>query len=370
MGPRHESLEMLRLFVGDIREQGLHACAWIFLVSIFFIYWAACGLMVLLSLHGCSVVLLALVFVLAPARAIAEGLIAKESTIVVEEVVPVPTYREAIAGLDPMGLHGVDLQVAHILRNYYEHSLGGRRHWSTVESIRFEGVLKVPQGALSFVAFKKKPDYCKIVLFGAGGARIVMAYDGVDAWQLNTAESVEPVTMPPVEALNFIRDATTGGHLLYPVLPGKHLELLGTRRVGEYDCYDLRVTLQGGQQVTYAIDKFMFEERQQIVVNAGTGETEVTTHARMEKVDGLVIPLQSTMTVDGVCAHEVWLRSVEVNLGLMPWMFSRPSGAYIPGSVPPPAPELEGRGLLAGAAVRFGGPARGGGVVRLGVRTL
>jgi hypothetical protein len=154
--------------------------------------------------------------------------------------------------------------------------------------------------------------------------------------------------MPPVEALNFIRDATTGGHLLYPVLPGKHLELLGTRRVGEYDCYDLRVTLQGGQQVTYAIDKFMFEERQQIVVNPVSGETEVTTHARMEKVDGLVIPLQSTMTVDGVCAHEVWLRSVEVNLGLMPWMFSRPSGAYIPGSVPPPAPELEGEGIWQG----------------------
>ncbi|MFB3133670.1 MAG: hypothetical protein ACE10K_14225, partial [Rhodothermales bacterium] len=48
-----------------------------------------------------------------------------------------------------------------------------RIHEIEQQTLRFEGVLSMPQGALSFVAFKKKPDYCKVVLFGGNGARIV-----------------------------------------------------------------------------------------------------------------------------------------------------------------------------------------------------
>jgi hypothetical protein len=252
------------------------------------------------------------------------------------------SYREVIVGVDPMGLEGVDQRLSRILRYYYRSSLGGPEGWGQVESFRFEGVLRMPQGALSFVAFKKKPDYCKIVLFGGKGVRIVMSYDGEDAWQLNTAESAQPSLMPPVEALNFIRDAPVAGHLLYPSLPGKQIELIGRRAVNEHVCYDLRVTLPDGQQVTYAIDCTDFVERQLIVVNAVSGETEVTTHERIEQVEGVSVPMQSTMTVDGELVHEVRMRRVELNQGLMPWMFARPSGAYVPGVVPEAVVELDG----------------------------
>ena len=245
------------------------------------------------------------------------------------------TYRKAIVGYEPMYLYElVDSGVAEVLRDYYTTSFGGQHVWTEIESFRFEGVLTVPQGALHFVAFKKKPNYCKIVLFGGNGVRIVMSFDGADAWQLNTAESAEPSAMPPLEALNFIRDATVGGHLHYPALPGKQVELIGTRVIGGNECYDLQVTLPNGQQVTYAIDCLDFVERQQIVVNAVSGATEVTTHGRSERVAGAMIPMESSMTIDGELVHSVQMRSVEVNQGLMPWMFARPSGAYIPGSGP------------------------------------
>ena len=251
------------------------------------------------------------------------------------------SYREAIVGWEPMNVHALDSRVAGILRDYYEASFGGHRNWKKVESFRFEGVLRMPQGALSFVAFKKKPDYCKIVLFGGGGVRIVMSYDGADAWQLNTAESAQPSAMPPTEALNFIRDAPVAGHLLYPTLPGKQVEMLGRRVVDGVDCYDLRVTLPDGQQVIYAIDRSDFVERQQIVVNPVSGATEVTTHGRIDRIAGISVPMQSTMTIDGELVHEVQMRRVEVNQGLMPWMFARPSGAYIPGSMPEGVVELD-----------------------------
>ncbi|CAA6679978.1 MULTISPECIES: hypothetical protein [unclassified Lentimonas] len=247
--------------------------------------------------------------------------------------VAAPAYRSAIQKVDPMRLGGVEPLVAHILREYYRLSLGGIEGWQKVESLRFEGVLRMSQGALQFVAFKKKPDYCKVILF-AGRERIVMSYDGADAWQLNTMESTEPVVMPPLEALNFIRDAPTAGHLLYSGIPGKQIKLLGTRVIDGYDCYDLEVTLPGGQQIVYAIDRADFVERQQIVVNAVSGAREVTTHGELSVIQGVSVPMVSTMETDSEFTHEVRMRSVEVNTGVMPWMFSRPSGLYLPGRLP------------------------------------
>jgi len=250
-------------------------------------------------------------------------------------------YREAIVWLNPMRLTGIDSETASILRKYYQQSFGGRETWEGVESIRFEGTLRMAQNELSFIAFKKKPDYCKIVLFGGNDVRIVMSYDGADAWQLNTAESTEPTAMPRLEALNFIRDAPTAGHLLYPMLPGKRIELLGRRMVSGFDCYELRVSLPNGQQITYAIDSTDYFERQQIVVNAVSGATEVTTHVQIEQVAGITTPMKSSMTVDGEIIHSVQMRSAEVNQGLVPWMFGRPSSAYVRGIVPEGAVELD-----------------------------
>jgi hypothetical protein len=247
---------------------------------------------------------------------------------------PLPTYRESIRDYQPMSLQGLDPRLTWILEDYYQAAFGGQGNWSKIQSFRLEGVLRLPTGTLSFVAFKKKPDYCKIVLFAGNGARIVMAYDGSDAWQLNTMESSEPIPMPSIEALNFIRDAPTAGHLLYPNLPDKQIELLGQRTVNGHECLDLRVTLADGQQVSYAIDNKEFIERQQRVTNMVSGDLEVTTLEQVKKVAGVAIPMESKMTVDGELLHEVKVHRVEANLGLMPWMFARPSGAYVPGKLP------------------------------------
>ena len=247
---------------------------------------------------------------------------------------PLPTYRESIRDYQPMSLQGLDPRLSRILEDYYQAAFGGQGNWSKIQSFRFEGVLHLPTGTLSFVAFKKKPDYCKIVLFAGNGARIVMAFDGSDAWQLNTMESSEPIPMPSIEALNFIRDAPTAGHLLYPNLPGKQIELLQRQVVDGQACQSLRVTLLSGLQVSYLIDLMDFVERQQVTVNSVSGATEVMTHGRIRKIAGVAIPMESKMTVDGELLHEVKVHRVEVNLGLMPWMFARPSGAYVPGKLP------------------------------------
>ncbi len=239
------------------------------------------------------------------------------------------TYRDVIQRLDPMETEGLDPELARVLGSYYRDSFGGPENYAKVESMRFEGILRMPQGALHFVAFKKKPDYCKIVIEGAGGAHLVMAYDGFDAWQLVSAESPEPTEMPPGEALNFIRDASFGGRLMYPTLPGKTIEY-STNTVENRPCYDLKVTMPDGQQLHYVVDIAERKERQQILTNAVTGDTEVISQSDFRDIEGITVPFKSVMTSNGEFVNEVRLLSVEANLGVMPWMFSRPSGDYIP----------------------------------------
>ena len=234
-------------------------------------------------------------------------------------------YSEAIARLNPMDLTGIDPELAKILGKYYKRSLGGSAHWASIESIRFEGTLRLKEDEFRFVAYKKKPDYCKIVLMGKRDGRLVMAYDGTDAWQLSSADLNGAVAMPPAEARNFIRDATTGEHLLYPTMPGKRIELLGKRQVEGVNCYDIRVILPNEQQIIYAIDAREFTERQRITTNAVTGDLEVTTHVETEMLEGLAIPVESTMTVDGQFRHAVRIKAITTNSGLTWSVFTRPA---------------------------------------------
>ena len=284
-------------------------------------------------------------------------------------------YAEQIARLEPMSTRGLDSSLASVLGKYYENTFTNDSTWEKIQSIRFDGTLHLPQGVLRFTAFKKKPDYCKVIIFAPNGARIVMAYDGQDAWQFTTTQLTPqkarqssgaseptassaaspigdkaeqtstapeinplsprmfPLSMPAAEALNFIRDATTGGHLLYPGIEGKKIEILGiTTRDGQR-FYELEVTLPDGQQIRSQLNGAYAEVRQ-ITTNNVNADQEVTRHSDFREIDGVRIAFSSTLTVGDQQAHQSRIHKVQTNLGLMPWIFSRPSGAYIPGGVP------------------------------------
>jgi hypothetical protein len=248
-----------------------------------------------------------------------------------------------------MDTTGLEPRLANVLRNYYKHTFTDPVTWSRTESIRFEGTLHLPQGVLRFTAFKKKPDYTKVVIFAQNGGRLVMAYDGSEAWQLQALPSSEseagntdppsfiphhsshiPQTMPEADARNFVRDATTGGHLLYPRIEGKKIELLGVAKVDRDRLYELQVTLPDGQVIRSYLDPTSFLEVRQVTVNNASGDEEVTTHSDFRSIDGIRVPFTSTLTIDGKQVHQSRLSKVETNTGVMPWMFSRPSGDYLP----------------------------------------
>ena len=284
-----------------------------------------------------------------------------------------------------MDTTSLDSGLATVLRNYYRATFLNEENWAKIESIRFDGTLQFPQGVARFTAYKKKPDRCKVVLEARGG-QIVMAYDGQEAWQQSTFQSSQPTSapelpaqgsgvrperhpvaqslelgtpgspdsrlahtspanppiiphssairyhstpMPPAEAANFIRDATTGGHLLYPGIEGKTIQLLGTTTVDGHRLYDLQITLPDGQQILSQLDMTTFAEVRQITTNNVTGDEEVVTHTDFKRIDGVRVPHTSTLTIDGQQIHQSRLHRVQTNKGVMPWMFSRPNS---PGS--------------------------------------
>lgn len=252
------------------------------------------------------------------------------SMLCAEEEEPL-SYRQAIEKLRPMVHVGLDPKLGRILDNYYESNFTSAHHWDKIQSVRLDGVLETPNGKLRFVAFKKKPDYCKVVIYAGEGVRYVMAYDGEDAWQLSTAGGEgKVVDMPEAEALNFIRDATTGGQLFYPQLPGKEIRLDGSVLVDGERCYRLLITLPSGDQVVSALDFSSFAERQQSTINHVTGKTETHTHGNFRVVDGVRVPFSSVMSVDGETVHSIKIIQVQTNVGVMSWMFQRRSGADVP----------------------------------------
>lgn len=220
-----------------------------------------------------------------------------------------------------------DPQLAGVLNRYYQSTFGGPTDYAKVESLRFEGILHFPEASLPFTAYKKKPDYCKITLSLPNNAQYIMAYDGTDAWQLISAQSPLPVDMPAEEALNFIRDASFGGRLVYPVLPGKQINLTKVLDENELAGYELEVVLPAGQTLRYFIDAQEHLERRQTIINMVTGVEEVITFSDYREVAGIKVPFRSVSHAEGVLLYEAEVVSVVPNAGIMPWMFTRPTSS-------------------------------------------
>ena len=241
-----------------------------------------------------------------------------------------------------MGLSGVGAELSAILEQYYHASHGGIYEWSKIQSFRAEGVLRMADGAIRFVAFKKKPNYCKIVVLGRQGPMYIGSYDGSETWQLLPLEADTPVPMPELEARDFIRDAGIGNHLLFANLEGKQLELGAIEEVEGVRCRNITVVLPDGQELCYSLSLEDYSLRRQIVRNSLSGQQEVTLYSDIRKISGVRVAFTSELYVEGELRHTVVFNRVEFNVGAMPWMFSTPSGAYMPGGLNIPAQNSQG----------------------------
>lgn len=225
-----------------------------------------------------------------------------------------------------MDTEGLDPKLARVLQNYYIRSYGGPERWEELQSVVYEGQLHYPEGTVEFVAYKKKPDLCKVVLRAARGGRIVMAYDGEQAWQYNSNLTDQPLMeMPAGEARNFIRDAGIGSHLIMPRMPGKQIKLLGVVNLDEHQCYEIEVTLPDGQRVRYALDILTYAVRREITLNNVSKLEEHNIHSEFEVAEGIRYSTKSVMRSGGEVIHRVEISDIRLNAGVSSAMFLKSS---------------------------------------------
>ena len=238
---------------------------------------------------------------------------------------PLKGYDRPGSNQDAMNTYGIDTKLASILDKYYRNNFSSQKEWNELKSIFYGGTLLLDVGELRFNAYKKKPYYCKLTVVAANGGSIEMGYDGEDAWQSNTMTPESSLsTMPTAEASNFIRDATIGGHLLYPLIDGKEIELLGAAVVGKDRCYEIKVTLPDGQIIRSFLDISDFSELRRVTTNQVSGLEEVITNSDFRKIGSIRIPFHSILTREGVQIHEISITEARANQGTMNWMFARP----------------------------------------------
>ena len=248
---------------------------------------------------------------------------------------PLSGYARAGAQRGAMDTYGLDPKLASILGKYYKNNFTSEQDWEALKSIRFEGILRLAEDEFSFNASKKKPYYSKLTVLAPNGSNIEMGYDGEDAWQSNTGRAeLSYSSMTEAEASNFTRDATIGGHLLYPLINGKKIELLGAANVDGARCYEIKITLPDGQVIRSFLDITDYSQRRIITINQVSNEEEVITNSDFRKIAGIHVPFISVLTIGGVQVHKYHFTDVNPNYGAMNWMFARPSSGSALEEVP------------------------------------
>lgn len=226
---------------------------------------------------------------------------------------------------EPMDTSGLGDDLSDMLQSYYKNTFGGAENWQKVESLLIKGKLLTTEGeSYEFVNYRKKPDLNKTVVYLENKHKIVTCFDGNDAWQFMTFKSGAAESMPTDKSVDFIRDSWLGGHLLSPLLPGKSINILGANKtMGGKLCIQLRVSLPNEQYYIISLGAKRYQVAEE-TVNTADGSKRYVEQSDFRHVSGIITPFRSKVYTDGVLIQEQVLESVEVNQGVMPWMFRRP----------------------------------------------
>ena len=233
--------------------------------------------------------------------------------------------NERVVLPDPMDTSGLSDHVGDVLQSYYKNTFGGADNWQKVESLLIKGKLLTPEGeSYEFVNYRKKPDLNKTVVYLENKHKVVTCFDGNDAWQFMTFESGVPESMPTDKSIDFIRDSWLGGHLLSPLLPGKTIKMLGSSKtIGGKLCKQIKISLPNEQYYIISLGAKHYQVAEE-TVSTVDGSKRYVEQSDFRRVSGIITPFRSKVYSDGVLIQEQVLESVEVNQGVMPWMFRRP----------------------------------------------
>lgn len=217
----------------------------------------------------------------------------------------------------------VDSKVGKILTQYYKTGLGGEEKWNEVESFQLTGALEVESAELELVAYQKKPNLLKMeLLHPESEIPVEFGFDGEVAWKKTARSGAEE--MGPEESRRFIQNASFGSHLLFPFREGKQIKYIDTVPVDGEICHHIRVQKDNGYQVDYYIDIRTFLEAKVETTDTTNGFNQTIVYSDYSMDHGLPTAMTVENFEEGEWVSTLTIESINLNQGLMPWMFHMP----------------------------------------------
>jgi outer membrane lipoprotein-sorting protein len=212
-------------------------------------------------------------------------------------------------------------RLSKILTRFYTESFGGPEGWDAVSSLKVTGRLKLKDGDYELNAYQKKPNLIKMTIRN-NQRKLVLCYDGENAWQDKPGHDTSAEPMPPEEARRFIHNAQFGNYLLYPFAEGKTIEYIDTVPVEGSICHQIRVTLKETHfQVDYYIDIRSYLERKAVSTDLLSQKKNSVIYKNYERDSGMPIAMHIDSYEEGEWTSTLSIDEVKVNAGIVPWIF-------------------------------------------------
>ena len=203
----------------------------------------------------------------------------------------------------------------------YETARGGKDKLNAVKSIYMEGSRQM-MGTEITVRITKEQSKLSRTEFDMGSGTGFFLLTDKAGWSLIPMRSTEATKMPDAALPGLQSELDIAGPLVDYVAKGHKAELIGKEKIGDADCYKIKLTAKSGIEIFYWIDASTYLLTQSTQKTAGRGGADVdtkTTYKDYKDVDG--IKFAHTIDISGGFGGSTTFDKVELNKAVDPKLY-------------------------------------------------
>lgn len=234
------------------------------------------------------------------------------------------------------------------LARIHVEAIGGRERIQKLKALRATGTAVAGGRQVRFTMIAARPARVRLET-ESGGRTLVQGSDGEEpAWEFDTGTwPPQYRTMPDANARTFTADAEFDDPLVAGESRGFTLDYAGEVEVGGRKLLRVLVTRKFRDVYSILIDEetYFIVMRVEDRRSAGGRMAQVVTHyGDFRPVDGVLLPHQITVTIDGRVSQQTKISRIDANPTLTEQTFSRPkvSVPVAAPATPPPASPTRG----------------------------
>ncbi|MCP2520603.1 outer membrane lipoprotein-sorting protein [Candidatus Aminicenantes bacterium AC-708-M15] len=204
---------------------------------------------------------------------------------------------------------------------------GGLEKLKSIKSMKMTGKVFAGGFEMSMILWAKRPNMSRMEAVFQD-QKIVQAYDGEKAWQINPfMGSNEPQEIKGLQAEDLKDRADFDGPLVDYKKKGHKVEFMGKEDLEGTEVYKLKVTMKNGRVVYLYLDTdSCIELKQSTTVNYQGNEYLVETiFGDYKEVDGIMVPHFIETKLNGQTQAQITIEKVEFNIKIDDNFFKMPA---------------------------------------------